>query len=87
MRTLIIPANSSASAFINTLSDNDGVGLMFETEGDTLTQTLKSDYGNYSDTLRKAFHHEPVSLCRRKDREFIELDCPKLSVVLDGTPG
>ncbi len=87
MRTLIIPANSSASAFINTLSDNDGVGLMFETEGDTLTQTLKSDYGNYSDTLRKAFHHEPVSLCRRKDREFIELDCPKLSVVLAGTPG
>ena len=72
MRTLIIPANSSASAFINTLSDNDGVGLMFETEGDTLTQTLKSDYGNYSDTLRKAFHHEPVSLCRRKDREFID---------------
>lgn len=87
MRTLIIPANISASAFINTLSDNDGVGLMFETEGDTLTQTLKSDYGNYSDTLRKAFHHEPVSLCRRKDREFIELDCPKLSVVLAGTPG
>ena len=87
MRTLIIPANSSASAFINTLSDNDGVGLMFETEGDTLTQTLKSDYGNYSDTLRKAFHHEPVSLCRRKDREFIELGCPKLSVVLAGTPG
>lgn len=87
MRTLIVPANSSASALINTLSDNDGVGLMFETEGDTLSQTLKSDYGNYSDALRKAFHHEPISLCRRKDREFIELDCPKLSVVLAGTPG
>jgi len=87
MLALIIPANSSASAFIKTLGDNNGTGLMFETEGDTLSQTLKSDYGNYSDTLRKAFHHEPVSLCRRKDREFLEVDCPKLSVVLAGTPG
>ncbi len=87
MRTLIIPANSSASAFIKTLADNDGVGLLFETEGDTLSQTLKSDYGNYSDTLRKAYHHEPVSLCRRKDREHLEIDCPKLSAVLAGTPG
>ncbi|WP_320983071.1 DUF3987 domain-containing protein [Bacteroides sp.] len=87
MLALIIPANSSASAFIKTLADNNGTGLMFETEGDTLSQTLKSDYGNYSDTLRKAFHHEPVSLCRRKDREFLEVDCPKLSVVLAGTPG
>lgn len=87
MLTLIIPANSSASAFIKTLADNDGVGLMFETEGDTLSQTLKSDYGNYSDTLRKAFHYEPVSLCRRKDKEFLELDCLRLSVVLAGTPG
>lgn len=87
MLALIIPANSSASAFIKTLADNNGTGLMFETEGDTLSQTLKSDYGNYSDTLRKAFHHEPVSLCRRKDREFLEVNCPKLSVVLAGTPG
>ena len=87
MLVLIIPANSSASAFIKTLADNNGTGLMFETEGDTLSQTLKSDYGNYSDTLRKAFHHEPVSLCRRKDREFLEVNCPKLSVVLAGTLG
>lgn len=87
MLALIIPANSSASAFIKTLAYNNSTGLMFETEGDTLSQILKSDYGNYSDTLRKAFHHEPVSLCRRKDREFLEVDCPKLSVVLAGTPG
>lgn len=87
MRTLLIPANSSSSAFIKTLADNNGVGLMFETEGDTLSQTLKSDYGNYSDTLRKAFHHESISLCRRKDKEFLEVNCPKLSVVLAGTPG
>ena len=40
---------------------------MFEAEGDTLSQTLKSDYGNYSDVFRKAYHHETVSQCRCKD--------------------
>jgi hypothetical protein len=68
------------------LADNDGIGLLFETEGDTLSQTLKSDYGNYSDTLRKAYHHETISLSRRKDREYLEVKNPRLSVVLAGTP-
>ena len=44
MRMLIIPANSSASSLLKILGDNDGVGLLFESEGDTLSQTLKSDY-------------------------------------------
>ncbi len=86
MRMLIIPANSSASSFLKILADNNGAGLLFETEGDTLSQTLKADYGNYSDVLRKAFHHEPISLSRRKDREFCEVNAPCLSVALAGTP-
>lgn len=86
MRMLVIPANSSASSFLKILGDNDGIGLLFESEGDTLSQTLKSDYGNYSDVLRKAFHHELVSLSRRKDREYCEVANPRVSVVLAGTP-
>lgn len=86
MKTLIMPANSSATAMCQTLNDNDGCGLMFETEGDTLAQTLKSEHGNYSDALRKAFHHESISYNRRKDREFVEIKVPKLSAVLSGTP-
>lgn len=85
-KTLIIPANSSSSSLISILHDNDGIGLLFETEGDTLSQTLKSEHGNYSDLLRKAFHHEPISMSRRKDREYLEIDNPRLSVVLAGTP-
>ncbi len=86
LRTLIIPANSSATAVFQILNDNQGVGLMFETEGDTLAQTFKSEHGNYSDGFRKAFHHETISYNRRKDREFVELNVPKLSAVLSGTP-
>ena len=57
MRMLFIPANSSATAVYQVLNDNGGEGLMFETEGDTLANTFGSDYGNYSDGFRKAFHH------------------------------
>ena len=42
---------------------------MMETEGDTLTNTLLSDHGNYSDVLRKSFHNEPVSYLRRTNHE------------------
>lgn len=82
----IIPANSSASAFQKILNDNDGIGLMFETEGDTLSNTLRNDFGNYSDVMRKAFHHEPVSYGRRKENEMVEIPNPKLSIALSGTP-
>ncbi len=86
LKTLLIPANSSATGVYQVLNDNNGVGLMFETEGDTLANTFKSDYGNFSDGFRKAFHHETISYNRRKDREFVELQEPRLSALLSGTP-
>ena len=86
MKMLIIPANSSATSVYQVLGDNDGCGLLFETEGDTLATVFKTDYGDYSDGFRKAFHHEPISYNRRKDREYVELLHPRLSAVLSGTP-
>ena len=86
MRMLFIPANSSATAVYQVLHDNGGEGLMFETEGDTLANTFSSDYGNYSDGFRKAFHHETISYIRRKDREYVNIAAPKLSTLLTGTP-
>lgn len=86
IKTLLIPANSSATSVYQVLNDNGGVGLIFETEGDTLANSFKSDYGNFSDGFRKAFHHEMISYTRRKDREFVELTKPRLSALLSGTP-
>ena len=83
---LIIPANSSSTSIPQVLHDNDGVGLIFETEGDTLAQSFKSEHGDYSDAFRKAFHHEPISFLRRKNREHVELLQPKVSAVFSGTP-
>jgi len=86
MRMLIIPANNSSTGLFQLLNDNQGIGLIFETEGDTLALTFKSEHGNYSDGFRKAFHHETISNNRRKDREFVELETPRLSALLSGTP-
>ena len=85
-RILFLPANSSSTKFYKTLKDNDEVGIMFETEGDTLVNAFKSDYGNYSDGFRKAFHHETITYSRVKDDEYTEILKPRLSVLLSGTP-
>lgn len=83
---LIIPANTSATAVYQLLADNDGKGLIFETEGDTLANAFESDFGNFSDGFRKAFHHEPISYHRRAGDEDVEIEQPQLSTVLSGTP-
>ena len=83
---LYIPANNSSTGAYELLADSNGNGLIFETEGDTLAQSFKSDYGNYSDGFRKAFHHETISYFRRKDKEFVEIEKPCISAMLSGTP-
>lgn len=83
---LYIPANSSATAFCQALANNCGTGVIFETEGDTLSTVLASGFGQFSDVLRKAFHHEPVSYKRRTGNEYVKIENPRLSIVLAGTP-
>ena len=63
-RTLFIPTNSSAASVIQQLDNNGGVGLIFDTECDTLSAILKSEYGDYSTIIRKSYHHEAIDLSR-----------------------
>lgn len=85
-KMFFIPANSSASAMIKLLAENNFQGLIFETEADTLANTNKQDWGDSSDVFRKAFHHENTSMARRKDNEYIEIKDPHLGICLSGTP-
>lgn len=83
----ILPGNVSSSKIYKHLQ-NDVYGLlMFETEADTVSSMLKQDWGNFSDVLRKAFHHETISISREADDKYFEISHPKLSLVLSGTPG
>lgn len=86
-RSLLIPANCSSTAIYQALHDNHDQGITFETEADSLANTLKSDYGNFSDGLRKGFHHEDITYRRRKENEHVEIHNPKWTVYLTGTPG
>ena len=85
-RSIFIPANNSVSNIYKMIEANKDFGIIFETEGDTLTETLKSDWGHFSDVIRKCFHHETISLARKTSDEFIEVDKPHLSIFLTGTP-
>ena len=86
-RTPFVPGNSSSSAVYRAIDANGGWGLMFETEADTVSAMISSDYGNYSDLMRKAFHHETISMNRVSEKLHIDVDSPRLSVMLTCTPG
>jgi hypothetical protein len=81
-----IPADTSSAMMIKHLEDNDGMGCICETEADTLTNTLKQDWGSYSDVLRKGFHAEIISKSRMTDLDYSEIKEPKFSVAITGTP-
>lgn len=85
-KMLFLPANNSKSGIYQLLHENAGRGILFETEGDTLADSLKQEQGDFSDLLRKTFHHEPVSFFRRTDREHREIEAPEMSVILSSTP-
>ncbi len=85
-KMFFIPANCSASAFVQTMNDNNFQGIIFETEADTLANSFKQEWGNFSDVLRKAFHHESTTMKRRSENETIEIKDPHLAIVLSGTP-
>lgn len=84
-RRLVLPANSSSAAFMKLLKNSNGEAIIFETEADSLSATLKNDWGNYSDILRKAFHHEPITASRIDDETHIDIKNPKLAILISGT--
>ncbi len=85
-KSIWIPGNSSSPAVIQALHENSGRGLIFETEADTIANTMQNDWGNYSDIVRRAFHHEHLGLRRRHENEQYSLNYPCLSMVVSGTP-
>ena len=83
-KRILLQGNASSASFIYELDNNDGSGLIFENEADTITNNKKQDWGDYSDGLRKGFEHETISSAR-KTEGIIEIEKPKLSVLISGT--
>lgn len=85
-RVLFIPANTSYAKILWHIEQNQGQGIICETEADTMSNVMDKEWGGYSDLMRKAFHHERISSSKKTNNEYIEVDMPRLSVVLSGTP-
>ncbi|MFP3598451.1 DUF3987 domain-containing protein [Chryseobacterium sp. SIMBA_029] len=82
----ILPANISTAEMYSYLSRSENGLIMIESEADTMSIMLNNDWSNYSDVLRKAFHHEPLSISRKLENIFVDIKEPKLSLLLSGTP-
>ncbi|MEM1126752.1 MAG: DUF3987 domain-containing protein [Bacteroidota bacterium] len=82
---LYIAGNSSGAAFESALEACQGTGLIMEEEIDTIGNVLDQDWGDFSDKLRKAFEHEPITSAR-EGRRHLFIERPQMSVVLTGTP-
>jgi hypothetical protein len=86
IKVKILPANISSAEMHSFLASSKYGMLIMESEADTLSNMLKNDWSNYSDVLRKAFHHEPISISRKAEKVFVDIKEPKLAMVISGTP-
>lgn len=82
----ILPANISTSEMYSYMGSSNHGLLIMESEADTMSNMLRNDWSNYSDVLRKAYHHEPISISRKLEKVFEDIKEPKLSMVISGTP-
>lgn len=85
-KMFLISGNNSGTGILQNLMDSDGTGLICESEADTISTAIGSDYGHWSDTMRKAFDHDRLSYNRRTDQEYREVKKSFLSVLISGTP-
>jgi hypothetical protein len=86
MQLKILPGNTSSPKVYHHLQNTNDSLLIFESEADSLSNMLKQDWGDFSDILRKAFHHESASISRATEDRHYEIKNPKLSIVISGTP-
>ena len=85
-RMFLISGNNTGTGILQNIMDANGTGLICETEADTISAAIGSEYGHWSDTLRKAFDHDRLSYNRRTDQEYREVKKSYLSVLISGTP-
>ncbi len=85
-RDLRISGNTTSTEFKRMLRANGGGGVIVETEADGISTIMNSDY-SYSDDLRKIYHHEPVSANRTTEKLHVNIEEPRLSILITCTGG
>ncbi len=82
-----IPATTSKSKLIEHIFDNLPLGtIIYDNEADTVTTARSQDCGNFSDTIRKAWHNEKIEQSFKNGEKPIVVQHPNLVLLLTGTP-
>lgn len=86
LKMFLIAGNNSGTGVLENLIEADGIGLICETEADTVSAAIGAEHGHWSDTLRKCHDHERLAFNRRTNHEYRECPASFLGVLLSGTP-
>ena len=70
-KMFLIAGDNSGTGVLENLIEADGVGLICETEADTVSTAIGTDYGHWSDTLRKCYDHDRLAFNRRMNHEYL----------------
>lgn len=87
LKRLFLAADNTSASIISNLGTNQCFGIIFDNEADTLTKANKSEHGNFSNLLRKGFHHEAIHYERKTNNQNIFIKEPAFSILISGTPG
>ncbi len=84
---IILPSDISSASLVDLIEKNDGFGLIFDSEAQTILNTFKQDWGaNLTSMLLKTFENEPLELARKSMKSMISIREPRFSVLLTGNP-
>ncbi len=84
---IILPSDISSASLVDLIEKNDGFGLIFDSEAQTILNTFKQDWGaNLASMLLKTFENEPLELARKSMKTMISIPEPRFSVLLTGNP-
>ena len=72
-KMFLISGDNSSTGIAQNVIESDGRGIIIETEADTLSTALGTEYGRWSHMLRNFFDHSRISYNRRLNREYLEI--------------
>lgn len=79
--------STSKSQIVKRLQSNADIGLIINSsELDTVSSSIKQDYGRFDDVFRTAFHHETIATDYKVDGQINYVEHPRLTLCFSGTP-
>lgn len=83
---LFLPDNTSTTALVKHLANNEGIGILFSTDLGFLGHALKRDTAGLQAILRAAHSGEIFNNGRSLKKEAIMVETPRLAACLSATP-